>query len=138
MSLSLAPPTENTVSVDISTLLWPLINNVLNMEFDELKDSIEFRHMKQCVSHEVVLKVHIETAAVSPALLDMNSDDVYFICPYIYFRDVNILFSALLNLYKRSGNVACERLLSNAYDKMQEHIQMEDLQETMETLSCTP
>jgi len=122
-------------AVDASAIFWSLVGNLLNMNNMKLKATPEYKQMEAYVQSDVIIKLHVDVigdAALIAQLAHFRClTDTAVAYPYIYFKDVNVLFAAMKDFYARMEHSRAD-VLHRAIEKMMDHVEVTNIAEIFE------
>ena len=118
-------------AVDITHAFWPVVDGIQSLNHCQLKATPEYQHVSNCVSQELRLKIHVDVLGDASAIAFLERtvprlEGVIFNYPYVYFEDINIVFSSLIKFYCQLEHSRADVLLK-AVKTMGLHIEMDNV-----------
>ena len=98
---------------DITEIFWPLVKNLLQMKQLALKDTSEFKLMQEYVSAGIRLRMHIDAIGDADLIQHFELSRIHGTMvqrPYVYFDDINVVFTALQYFYENMENSRADTL----------------------------
>jgi hypothetical protein len=115
------------MALDATDLIWPLLDNMGRLPFDELKLTPEYRRIAEVMAGgdtETPIRIHIRVLEL--ACLSAYKGVAYE-PPFVYFDDVNVLFNGLFYMYRFKNDKGV--VIGRALEAIREHGRMKEVEE---------
>ena len=122
-------------AVDISHSFWPVVDGIHKLKHGQIKATPEYKHVSNCVVQELRLKIHVDVLGDESIIAFIErtvsrSDGVTFQYPYVYFEDINVVFTSLINVYWQLEHSRADALI-NAVEGMGLHDDIDSMIDAM-------
>jgi len=122
-------------AVDITHAFWPVVDGIQKLKHGQIKETPEYKYVSDCVVQELRLKIHVDVLgdASMVAFIERTVprlDGVIFQYPYVYFEDINVVFTSLINVYWQLEHSRAD-ILINAVKEMGLHTDIDSMIDAM-------